>query len=152
MNYTWWLNRKDADGHNVFEGGFLGLDNISVYDRSQPLPPGYSLKQADATGWMAMFSLNMTVMCQELAAAGLPYEDVAIQCYTQFMGIANCIAGHSLSLIHISNVYVADGSVLPRSARVNPALTIYAWGLRVATHLGRRERDEACLLYTSRCV
>ncbi len=95
MNYTWWLNRKDADGHNVFEGGFLGLDNISVYDRSQPLPPGFSLKQADATGWMAMFALNMTLMCLELAASDSDYEDVAIQCYLQFLGIANTIAGGS---------------------------------------------------------
>ena len=55
----------------MFEGGFLGLDNISVYDRSQPLPPGYSLKQADATGWMAMFALNMTLMCLELGGRGL---------------------------------------------------------------------------------
>ncbi|MGH6628579.1 MAG: MGH1-like glycoside hydrolase domain-containing protein, partial [Burkholderiales bacterium] len=95
MNYTWWLNRKDADGNNVFEGGFLGLDNISVYDRSQPLPPGYSLKQADATGWMAMFALNMTLMCLELAASDSDYEDVAIQCYLQFLGIAKTIAGGS---------------------------------------------------------
>lgn len=95
MNYTWWLNRKDADGNNVFEGGFLGLDNISVYDRSQPLPPGFSLKQADATGWMAMFALNMTVMCLELTAVNSDYEDVAIQCYHQFLAIANSIAGHS---------------------------------------------------------
>jgi hypothetical protein len=95
MNYTWWLNRKDADGNNVFEGGFLGLDNISVYDRSQPLPPGYSLKQADSTGWMAMFALNMTMMALELAAQMHDYEDVAIQCYEQFMAIANSIAGHN---------------------------------------------------------
>jgi hypothetical protein len=94
LNYAWWLNRKDADGHNVFEGGFLGLDNISVYDRSQPLPPGYSLKQADATGWMAMFALNMTVMALELAAEDSDYEDIAIQCYEQFLGIANTIAGN----------------------------------------------------------
>ena len=95
MNYTWWLNRKDADGNNVFEGGFLGLDNISVYDRSQPLPSGYSLKQADATGWVAMFALNMTMMCLELAASDSDYEDVAIQCYMQFLGIARTIAGGS---------------------------------------------------------
>jgi len=95
MNYTWWLNRKDADGNNVFEGGFLGLDNISVYDRSQPLPPGFSLKQADATGWVAMFALNMTLMCLELAASDSDYEDVAIQCYLQFLGIARTIAGGS---------------------------------------------------------
>ncbi|OAP93034.1 glucosidase [Acidithiobacillus ferrooxidans] len=95
MNYTWWLNRKDADGHNVFEGGFLGLDNISVYNRSEPLPLGYSLKQADATGWMAMFALNMTVIALELNAEGADYEDVAIQCYQQFLGIANTMAGYS---------------------------------------------------------
>ncbi len=95
MNYAWWLNRKDADGQNVFEGGFLGLDNISVYDRSQPLPPGFSLKQADSTGWMAMFALNMTLIALELATEDPAYEAVAIQCYTQFMGIANAIAGGS---------------------------------------------------------
>ena len=95
MNYTWWLNRKDSDGNNVFEGGFLGLDNISVYDRSQPLPPGYSLKQADATGWMAMFALNMTVMCLELTIEHGDYEDVAIQCYRQFLAIANTLSGRT---------------------------------------------------------
>jgi Mannosylglycerate hydrolase MGH1-like glycoside hydrolase domain len=94
MNYTWWLNRKDSDGLNVFEGGFMGLDNISVYDRSQPLPPGYSLKQADATGWMAMFALNMTAMALELAQEQVEYEDLAIQFYQQFLAIANSIAGY----------------------------------------------------------
>ncbi len=94
LNYTWWINRKDADGHNVFEGGFLGLDNISVIDRSQPLPPGYSLKQADATGWVAMFALNMTVMALELAVEDPDYENIAIQTYEQFLAIANAIGGH----------------------------------------------------------
>jgi hypothetical protein len=94
MNYAWWVNRKDADGQNVFEGGFLGLDNISVFDRSQPLPPGYSLKQADATGWMAMFALNMVVIALELAAEDADYEDIAIQIYMQFLSIANAIGGH----------------------------------------------------------
>lgn len=95
MNYSWWLNRKDSEGLNVFEGGFMGLDNISVYDRSQPLPPGYSLKQADATGWMAMFALNMTAMALELAQEQPEYEDMAIQCYQQFLSIANSIAGYT---------------------------------------------------------
>ena len=95
MNYAWWLNRKDSDGLNIFEGGFMGLDNISVYDRSQPLPPGYSLKQADATGWMAMFALNMAAMALELAQEQIEYEDMAIQCYEQFLSIANSIAGHT---------------------------------------------------------
>jgi hypothetical protein len=94
LNYAWWINRKDGEGHNIFEGGFLGLDNISVFDRSQPLPPGFSLKQADATGWMAMFALNMTVMALELATEDPDYESIAIQTFTQFLAIANAIAGH----------------------------------------------------------
>ncbi|SEK41759.1 MGH1-like glycoside hydrolase domain-containing protein [Nitrosovibrio tenuis] len=95
LNHTWWINRKDATGMNVFEGGFLGLDNISVYDRSRPLPSGYTLKQADATGWMAMFSLQLTVMALEIAVEDGAYEDIAIQCYSQFLAIANTIAGHT---------------------------------------------------------
>jgi len=95
LNYAWWINRKDADGHNVFEGGFLGLDNISVFDRSKPLPPGFSLKQADATGWMAMFSLNMTLIALELAHDDPEYEDIAIQIFDQFLSIANTVAGHA---------------------------------------------------------
>jgi len=93
LNFAWWINRKDAQGNNLFEGGFLGLDNISVYDRSRELPAGFSLKQADATGWMAMFSLNMTVMALELCAEDNDYEDMAIQCYLQFLAIAKSIAG-----------------------------------------------------------
>jgi hypothetical protein len=95
MNYTWWLNRKDADGNNVFEGGFLGLDNISVYDRSQPLPPGFSLKQADATGWMAMFALNMTMMCLELNARTPTTKISRFNATCSFSGIAKTIAGGS---------------------------------------------------------
>ncbi|ABA58293.1 conserved hypothetical protein [Nitrosococcus oceani ATCC 19707] len=95
LYYAWWLNRKDSEGNGLFEGGFLGLDNISVYDRSQPLPPGYRLKQADATGWMAMFALNLTVMALEITTEDPGYEDIAIQCYAQFLAIANVIGGHS---------------------------------------------------------
>jgi hypothetical protein len=93
LNFSWWINRKDSSGHNLFEGGFLGLDNISVYDRSRELPPGYTLKQADATGWMAMFSANMVVMALEINRHNPEYEDIAIQCYQQFIAIANTIAG-----------------------------------------------------------
>ena len=95
LNYAWWINRKDADGHNVFEGGFLGLDNISVFDRSQPLPFGYKLKQADATGWMAMFALNMTVIALELTHGDPDYEDMAIQTYEQFLGICDALSGYA---------------------------------------------------------
>jgi len=93
LNFSWWINRKDADGHNLFEGGFLGLDNISVYDRSRALPAGWSLKQADATGWMAHFSLKMTLIALELCIVDGDYEDMAIHCYKQFLAIAEAIAG-----------------------------------------------------------
>ncbi len=95
LNYGWWINRKDPENRGVFEGGFMGLDNISVYDRSQPLPLGYSLKQADASGWMAMFALNLTVMAIELAQEHPEYEDMAIQIHKQFFAIANSIHGHT---------------------------------------------------------
>ncbi len=95
LNYAWWINRKDADGNNVFEGGFLGLDNISVIDRSQPLAAGYQLKQADATGWMAMFALNMTVIALELTHGDPDYEDIAVQTYDQFLGISDALAGYA---------------------------------------------------------
>jgi hypothetical protein len=93
LNYAWWINRKDAEGANIFEGGFLGLDNISVFNRSQPLPFGYRLKQADATGWMAMFALNMTVIALELTQTDPDYEDIAIQAYEQFLGICDALSG-----------------------------------------------------------
>jgi hypothetical protein len=93
LNFSWWINRKDAEGHNLFEGGFLGLDNISVYDRSKKLPPGWSLKQADATGWMAHFSLKMTLIALELCIVDSDYEAIAIHCYKQFLAIAEAIAG-----------------------------------------------------------
>ncbi|MGR9045741.1 MAG: MGH1-like glycoside hydrolase domain-containing protein [Gammaproteobacteria bacterium] len=95
MNYAWWINAKDGDGLNVFEGGFLGLDNISVFDRSMRLPEGYKLKQSDATGWMAMFALNMTVIALELSTEDPDYEDTAIQIYEQFLNITNTVAGHA---------------------------------------------------------
>ena len=93
LNFSWWINRKDADDHNLFEGGFLGLDNISVYDRSRPLPPGYRLQQADATGWMAHFSLKMTLIALELCVQDADYEEIAIHCYKQFLAIAEAVAG-----------------------------------------------------------
>ena len=95
LNYAWWINRKDVDGANIFEGGFLGLDNISVFNRSQPLPPGYALKQADATGWMAMFALDMTVIALELTQTDANYEDIAIQIYEQFLGICDALSGYA---------------------------------------------------------
>jgi hypothetical protein len=74
LNFTWWVNRKDRFGKNVFEGGFLGLDNIGVFDRSAPLPTGGHLEQADGTAWMALFSQNMTELAVELAVHDPTYQ------------------------------------------------------------------------------
>src|SRR5688572_12506741 len=88
LNFTWWVNRKDSDGDNFFGGGFLGLDNIGVFDRAQPLPNGMQLEQADGTAWMAMFSMNMLGIALELAAENPVYEDVAVKFFEHFMSIA----------------------------------------------------------------
>ncbi len=88
MNFTWWVNRKDAAGNNVFEGGFLGLDNIGVFDRSAPLPTGGTLEQADGTSWMAMFSLDMLAIALELAIDNPAYEELACKFYEHFIYIA----------------------------------------------------------------
>ena len=91
INFSWWVNRKDADGSNVFEGGFLGLDNIGVFDRSAPLPSGARLEQSDATSWMAMFCLNMLAIALELARHDRSYEDVATKFFEHFLAIANAM-------------------------------------------------------------
>lgn len=91
LNFTWWVNRKDPEGHNVFQGGFLGLDNIGVFNRDAPLPTGGFLGQADGTGWMGMFSLNMLAIALELASVDSAYEDVASKFWEHFLYIANAI-------------------------------------------------------------
>ncbi len=91
LNFTWWVNRKDADGKNVFEGGFLGLDNIGVFDRSAPLPTGGTLEQADGTSWMAMYCLNMLEMALELAIENPVYEDMATKFFEHFIYIAEAM-------------------------------------------------------------
>jgi len=93
INFTWWVNRKDAKGDNVFEGGFLGLDNISIVDRSQPLPGDSALEQADATGWMGMYSLGMLRIALELAAGNPVYQHLAARFYEHFLYIAHAING-----------------------------------------------------------
>jgi hypothetical protein len=91
LNFTWWVNRKDSEGRNVFQGGFLGLDNIGVFDRSAPLPTGGHLEQADGTGWMAMYCLNLLAIALELASEDPTYEDVASKFWEHFLYIANAI-------------------------------------------------------------
>jgi hypothetical protein len=89
LNFTWWLNRKDRSGKNTFEGGFLGLDNIGVFDRSSPLPTGGYLEQADGTAWMALFSLNMLEIAVELALHDATYADMAQKFVQHFVSIAS---------------------------------------------------------------
>ncbi|MCL4851939.1 MAG: glucosidase, partial [Bryobacteraceae bacterium] len=91
LNFTWWVNRKDPSGRNVFEGGFLGLDNIGVFDRSRPLPTGGYLDQADGTAWMALFSQNMFEMALELAEHDPVYEDLALKFLEHFFWIASAM-------------------------------------------------------------
>jgi len=93
LNFTWWVNRKDRFGRNVFEGGFLGLDNIGVFDRSAPLPTGGSLEQADGTAWMALFCQNMLDIAAELAMTDPDYADMALKFVEHYMWIASAM-GH----------------------------------------------------------
>lgn len=93
MNFTWWVNRKDRTGRNVFEGGFLGLDNIGVFDRSAPLPTGGYLEQADGTAWMALFCQNMLEIAAELTLEDPEYADMAVKFLEHYLWIASAL-GH----------------------------------------------------------
>jgi len=93
LNFTWWVNRKDAEGKNIFQGGFLGMDNIGVFDRSSQLPTGGHLEQADSTSWMAMYSLDMLTIALELAQENPTYEDIASKFFEHFLRIANALDG-----------------------------------------------------------
>ncbi|HKQ69061.1 MAG TPA: glucosidase [Polyangiaceae bacterium] len=91
LNFTWWVNRKDEKGRNVFQGGFLGLDNIGIFDRSAPLPTGGFIEQSDGTSWMAMYCLNMLAIALELASESSVYEDVASKFWEHFVYIAHAL-------------------------------------------------------------
>jgi hypothetical protein len=91
LNFTWWVNRKDAEGMNIFQGGFLGLDNIGVFDRSSPLPTGGFIEQSDGTSWMAMYTLNLLAMALELASEDPAYEDLASKFWEHYIYIANAM-------------------------------------------------------------
>ncbi len=101
LNFTWWVNREDEQGRNIFQGGFLGLDNIGVFDRSQPLPTGGTVNQSDGTAWMAMYALNLMRIALELAREDSIYEDVASKFFEHFLYIARAmsdIAGQGIGL------------------------------------------------------
>ncbi len=126
LNFTWWVNRKDPDGKNVFEGGFLGLDNIGMFDRSRPLAPGTTIEQSDGTSWMAMFCLNMLAMAMELAREDSAYEDVASKFFEHFVFISqamNDMGGEGIGLwdegdgFYYDVLHRADGGHIPMKVR-----------------------------------
>ncbi len=93
LNFTWWVNRKDVEGKNIFQGGFLGLDNIGVFDRSTQLPTGGYINQADGTSWMGMYCLNMLTIAIELAKTDPTYEDIASKFFEHFLRITDAMDG-----------------------------------------------------------
>jgi hypothetical protein len=116
LNFTWWVNRKDADGKNVFQGGFLGLDNIGVFDRSAPLPTGGHIEQSDGTSWMGMFSLNMLKIALELARTNPAYENIATKFFEHFLAIAhaaNDLLGGGIGLWDEQDEFFYDVLELP---------------------------------------
>jgi hypothetical protein len=121
LNFTWWVNRKDHDGHNVFQGGFLGLDNIGVFDRSAQLPTGGHLEQSDGTAWMGMYSLNMLAIALELARENPVYEDVATKFFEHFLSIAeamNNVGGEGVALWNEADGFFYDVLHLPSDEMV----------------------------------
>jgi hypothetical protein len=116
LNFTWWVNRKDAEGKNIFQGGFLGLDNIGVFDRSKPLPTGGHIEQSDATSWMGMYCLNMLTIALELARENRAYEDVASKFFEHFVYICqamNNIGGEKIELWDQEDGFFYDVLHLP---------------------------------------
>jgi hypothetical protein len=121
LNFTWWVNRKDAQGRNIFQGGFLGLDNIGVFDRSAPLPTGGFINQADGTSWMAMYCLNLMRIALELARHNKVYEDIATKFFEHFLHIAeamNNIGDEGIGLWDEQDEFYYDALNLPGGRNV----------------------------------
>jgi hypothetical protein len=121
LNFTWWVNRKDKHGNNIFQGGFLGLDNIGVFDRSMELPTGGHLEQADGTAWMAMFSLNLLRISLELASFNDVYEDLATKFLEHFLYIAGAmtnIGGDGINLWDDEDKFYYDVLNTPNGEKV----------------------------------
>jgi hypothetical protein len=121
LNFTWWVNRKDTLGRNIFQGGFLGLDNIGVFDRSAELPTGGYINQSDGTSWMAMYALNLMRIALELAQHNHVYEDIASKFFEHFLGIAeamSCMVSDDVGLWDDEDQFYYDVLCLPNNQRV----------------------------------
>jgi hypothetical protein len=126
LNFTWWVNKKDVEGHNVFQGGFLGLDNISVFDRSAPLPTGGRIDQSDGTAWMGFYSLVMLKMALELARHNPVYQGSASKFFEHFLRIARAMTGEYRRGVSLWNeddgffydaLHLPDGGIVPLKVR-----------------------------------
>ncbi len=122
LNFTWWVNRRDEGGRNIFQGGFLGLDNVGIFDRSAPMPTGGKLNQSDATAWMAMYAVNMMRMSIELALVDIAYQDMAIKFFEHFLYIVEAAAKHGglwdeEDEFFYDRLELADGAQIPIRAR-----------------------------------
>ncbi|GAB0118120.1 MGH1-like glycoside hydrolase domain-containing protein [Acidisoma sp. 7E03] len=122
LNFTWWVNRRDAGGRNIFQGGFLGLDNVGIFDRSAPVPMGGTLSQSDATAWMAMYALNLTRISIELALIDPVYQDMAVKFFEHFLYIAEAAAKHGglwdeQDEFFYDRLELPDGQKIPIRAR-----------------------------------
>jgi hypothetical protein len=130
LNFTWWVNRKDSEGNNIFQGGFLGLDNIGAFDRSKPLPGGGHIEQADGTSWMAMYSLSMMDIALEIAQEDEAYEDVASKFYEHFVHIAESLnqfgeqgLWNEQDGLYYDALHMPDGKTIPLKVRSLVGLT-----------------------------
>ena len=124
LNFTWWVNRKDALGRNIFQGGFLGLDNIGVFDRSAQLPTGGYINQSDGTSWMAMYALNLMRIALELAQHNHVYEDIASKFFEHFLSIAeamSCMFSDGIGLWDEEDQFFYDVLHLPDDQTRAPA-------------------------------
>jgi len=122
LNFTWWVNRRDAGGRNIFQGGFLGLDNIGIFDRSSPVPMGGTLSQSDATAWMAMYALNLARVSIELALVDHAYQDMVVKFFEHFLYIAEAAAKHGglwdeQDEFFYDRLELPDGQKIPIRAR-----------------------------------
>jgi hypothetical protein len=143
LNFTWWVNRKDAQGNNIFGGGFLGLDNIGPFDRSAPLPGGVTLEQCDGTAWMAKFCLNMLEMALRLADRDRSYQDLALKFFEH-----SCMIAAALNKLwdedegfFYDRLRLADGSVVPVRARSMVGLLPLFTAVALPTALWERLPD-----------
>jgi hypothetical protein len=118
LNFTWWVNREDPAGRNVFMGGFMGLDNVGVFDRSAVLPNGGHIIESDASGWMAVFAMDMLAIAMELAQHDPAYEDIVSKFFDHFLYIAHAINSREEGLWDAEDEFYYDQAVWPDGTRV----------------------------------